>query len=117
MTRISAYFAPLALSQTGLHAVERRRQRDEIVVLHHRQPLQIVASHNTFGSCGEVARGCSDGENEAPTVIGTAKTSHGSPRVGDNHSIERCKSARFDCEQTVFPPFLRCYDETATVRQ
>jgi hypothetical protein len=47
----------LPLSQTRLHAVERRRQRTEVVVLNHRQPLTVVASRNTLGSLGEVANG------------------------------------------------------------
>ena len=47
----------LPLSQSRLHAVERRRQRAEIVVLHHRQPLAVVPGRNTFSAFGEVANG------------------------------------------------------------
>ena len=47
----------LPLSQTRLHAVERRRQRTEVIVLNHRQALAVVAGRNTFGSFGEVANG------------------------------------------------------------
>ena len=47
----------LPLSQTRLHAVERRRQRAEVIVLNHRQALAVVAGRNTFGSFGEVANG------------------------------------------------------------
>ena len=45
----------LPLSQSRLHAVERRRQRAEVIVLNHRQALAVVAGRNTFGSFGEVA--------------------------------------------------------------
>ena len=47
----------LPLSQTGLHAVERRRQRAEVIVLNHRQALAVVAGRNTFSSFREVANG------------------------------------------------------------
>jgi hypothetical protein len=45
----------LPLSQTGLHAVERRRQRTKVIVLIHRQALAVVACRDTFSSVGEVA--------------------------------------------------------------
>ena len=45
----------LPLSQTRLHAVKRRRQRAEVIVLNHRQALAVVAGRNTFSSFGEVA--------------------------------------------------------------
>jgi hypothetical protein len=61
----------LPLSQTRLHAVERRRQRAEVIVLNHRQALAVVTGCDTFSSCGEIANGRKDGENAAPTVIGT----------------------------------------------
>src|ERR1700751_937347 len=38
----------LPLSQTGLHAIERRRQRTEVIVLNHRQALAVVASRNAL---------------------------------------------------------------------
>jgi hypothetical protein len=47
----------LSLSQTGLHAVERRRQRTEVVVLNHRQALAVVTSGNPLSCLGEVANG------------------------------------------------------------
>ena len=47
----------LPLSQTRLHAVERRRQRTEVIVLNHRQALAVVTGRNTFSSFGEVANG------------------------------------------------------------
>ena len=47
----------LPLSQTRLHAVERRRQRTEVIILNYRQPLAVVASCNSFSSLGEVAKG------------------------------------------------------------
>lgn len=53
----------LPLSQSGLHAVERRRQRTEVVVLHHRQPVTVVAGRDPLGSFGEVAYG-SQGRRE-----------------------------------------------------
>jgi len=40
----------LPLGQTGLHAVERRRQRTQVIVLNHRQPLAEVPGRNAFGS-------------------------------------------------------------------
>ena len=46
----------LPLSQTRLHAVERRRQRAEVIILNYRQPLAVVASCNSFSSLGEVAK-------------------------------------------------------------
>ena len=54
----------LPLSQTGLHPVERRGQRTEIVVLNHRQTLAVVACRNTFSS---LRRG-------RESVAGTART-------------------------------------------
>ena len=48
---------PLPLSQTGLHAVERRRQRAEVVVLNYRQAVAVVARRYAFRSFGEVANG------------------------------------------------------------
>jgi hypothetical protein len=47
----------LPLSQSRLHAVERRRERAEVIVLNHRQPLAVVTGRNTFGSFGKVANG------------------------------------------------------------
>ena len=46
----------LPLSQSGLHTVERRRERAEIIVLNHRQALAVIAERNTFGSFGEIAK-------------------------------------------------------------
>jgi hypothetical protein len=46
----------LPLSQPGLHAIERRRERAEIVVLNHRQALAVIAERNTFGSFGKIAK-------------------------------------------------------------
>ena len=58
----------LPLSQTRLHAVERRRQRSKVIILNHRQPLAVVAGRDTFGSFGEVAKGSKgrreDGDSE-----------------------------------------------------
>ena len=53
----------LPLSQTRLHAVERRRQRAQVIVLNHRQALAVVPGRNPFGSFGEVANG-SQGRRE-----------------------------------------------------
>ena len=47
----------LPLSQTRLHAVERRRQRTEVIVLNHRQALAVVAGRNTFSCFGKIANG------------------------------------------------------------
>src|SRR3954466_5853108 len=45
----------LPLSQTRLHTVERGRQRTEVIVLHHRQALAVVACRHTLGSFSEIA--------------------------------------------------------------
>ena len=71
----------LPLSQTRLHAVERRRQRTQVVVLNHRQTLAEVAGRNTFGSSARSRMGCRDGENPRPTLIGTANTSANAPPI------------------------------------
>jgi hypothetical protein len=44
----------LPLRQSGLHTVERCRERAEIVVLNHRQALAVVAGRNTFRSFGKI---------------------------------------------------------------
>jgi hypothetical protein len=47
----------LPLSQSGLHAVERGRQRAEVIVLYHRQTPAVVTRRNAFSSLCEVANG------------------------------------------------------------
>ncbi len=65
---------PLSLSQSRLHAVERRSQRAQVVVLNDRQALAVVTGRNTFSAFFEIANGLQGGcETTAPTVIGTPK--------------------------------------------
>jgi hypothetical protein len=45
----------LAFGQPGLHAVERCGQGAEVIVLHHRQALGVVAGRDAFGSLGQVS--------------------------------------------------------------
>jgi hypothetical protein len=45
----------LPLSQTRLHAVERRRQRPEIIILNHREALAVISGRNALGGSVEVA--------------------------------------------------------------
>ncbi len=45
----------LPLSQTGLHAVKRRRQRAQVIVLNHGQTLAVITGRNTFRAFGKIA--------------------------------------------------------------
>jgi hypothetical protein len=45
----------LPLRQSGLHTVERCRERAEIVVLNHRQALAVVTGSNTLCPFGKIA--------------------------------------------------------------
>ena len=56
----------LPVSQTRLHAVERRRQRAEVVILHHRQALAEITGRNTLSSCGEIANGLQEWRVRGP---------------------------------------------------
>ena len=44
----------LPLRQSGLHTVERCRERAEIVVLNHRQTAAVVARRDPFGAFGKI---------------------------------------------------------------
>src|SRR5262249_12064669 len=56
----------LPLSQTRLHPVERRRQRAEVVILHHRQALTEITGRNTLSSCREIANGLQEWRVRGP---------------------------------------------------
>ena len=78
---------PLPLSQTRLHAIERRGQGAKVVVLHNWQPLAIVPCRNTFGTFGEIANGLQRRrESEAD---GDRHREHDCQRTSDHDGQDR----------------------------